>query len=56
MANQAVEEEIIPITRQIQPPPPKVVYMLVIVDDINDIIDELQIEDTEAKDKKSLHL
>lgn len=57
---QAVEEEIIPVTRQDQPPPPppppppKVVDMLVIVDDNTDIKDELEIEDTEATDKTAI--
>jgi len=60
MTNQAVEEEIIPVTRQDQPPPPppppppKVVDMLVIVDDNTDIKDELQIEDSEANDKTAI--
>ncbi len=60
MQNQAVEEEIIPITRQDEvkppppPPPPKVVDMLVIVDDNTDIKDELQIEDSEANDKTAI--
>lgn len=60
MSGQAVEEEIIPITRQDQvpppppPPPPKVVDMLVIVDDNTDIKDELQIEDTEADAKTAI--
>ena len=53
---QAVEEEIIPITREQEvkppppPPPPKVVEVLNIVDDDVEIEDELQIEDTEADD------
>lgn len=57
---QAVEEEIIPITRQDEikppppPPPPKVVDMLVIVDDDTDIKDELEIEDTEVDDKTAI--
>jgi protein TonB len=60
ITNQAVEEEIIPVTRQDQPPPPppppppKVVDMLVIVDDNTDIKDELQIEDSEANDKTAI--
>ena len=60
MSDQAVEEEIIPITRQDQvpppppPPPPKVVDMLVIVDDNTDIQDELEIEDSEATDKTAI--
>jgi protein TonB len=60
MANQSVEEEIIPVTRQDQPPPPppppppKVVDMLVIVDDNTEIKDELEIEDSEANDKTAI--
>lgn len=51
---QAVEEEIIPITRQDEvkppppPPPPKVVEVLNIVDNNVKIEDELKIDDTEA--------
>ena len=51
---QAVEEEIIPITREQEvkppppPPPPKVVEVLNIVDDNVKIEDELKIDDTEA--------
>lgn len=57
---QAVEEEIIPVTRQEEvkppppPPPPKVVDILNIVDDNMDIKDELQIDDTEATDKTAI--
>lgn len=53
---QAVEEEMIPVTREQEvkppppPPPPKVVEVLNIVDDDVEIEDELQIEDTEADD------
>lgn len=52
----AVEEEIIPITREMEvkpppPPPPKVVEVLNIVDDDVKIDDELKIEDSEADDK-----
>lgn len=60
MEGQAVEEEIIPITRQDEikppppPPPPKVVDMLVIVDDNTDIKDELEIEDSEVDDKTAI--
>ncbi len=59
MSNQAIEEEIIPVTRQDQPPPPpppppKVVDMLVIVDDNTEIIDELEIEDSEATNKTAI--
>lgn len=57
LQSQAIEEEIIPITREQEvkppppPPPPKVVEVLNIVDDDVEIEDELQIEDTEADDK-----
>jgi protein TonB len=60
MDGQAVEEEIIPITRQEEvkppppPPPPKVVDMLVIVDDKTEIDEELEIEDTEVNDKTAI--
>lgn len=60
LADQAVEEEIIPVTRQDEvkppppPPPPKVVDMLVIVDDNTDIQDELEIEDSEVNDKTAI--
>jgi protein TonB len=52
----AVEEEIIPITREMEvkpppPPPPKVIEVLNIVDDDVEIDDELEIEDSEADDK-----
>ncbi len=52
----AVEEEIIPITREQEvkpppPPPPKVIEVLNIVDDNVKIDDELMIEDSEADDK-----
>ena len=54
---QAVEEEIVPITRQDEvkppppPPPPAVVEVLNIVDDNVKINDELKIDDTEANDQ-----
>lgn len=57
IAQQEVEDEIIPITRQEEvkppppPPPPKVVEVLNIVDDETDIEEELEIEDTEADEK-----
>jgi protein TonB len=60
ISDQAVEEEIIPVTRQEEvkppppPPPPKVVDMLVIVDDNTEIQDELEIEDSEADDKTAI--
>ncbi len=52
----AVEEEIIPITREQEvkpppPPPPKVIEVLNIVDNDVKIDDELMIEDSEADDK-----
>ncbi|WP_372776721.1 energy transducer TonB [Mangrovibacterium sp.] len=56
VVQQAVEDEIIPITRQEEvkppppPPPPKVVEVLTIVDDDTEIEDELDIDDTEADD------
>lgn len=58
---QAVEEEVIPVTRQEEvkppppPPPPKVVDILNIVDNNMDIKDELQIDDTEANDKTAIN-
>jgi periplasmic protein TonB len=57
IAEQEVEDEIIPITRQEEvkppppPPPPKVVEVLNIVDDDTEIDDELEIEDTEADEE-----
>ena len=56
MSAVAVEEEIIPITREQEgkpppPPPPKVIEVLNIVDDNVKIDDELMIEDSEADDK-----
>lgn len=52
---QAVEEEIIPITREQEikpppPPPPQAVEVLNIVDNDVEIEDELKIQDTEADD------
>lgn len=59
VAEQEVEEEIIPITRQEEkppppPPPPKVVEVLNIVDDDIEIEDELEILDTEADDETAI--
>ncbi|WP_159517567.1 energy transducer TonB [Sunxiuqinia indica] len=57
VAEQEVEDEIIPITRQEEvkppppPPPPKVVEVLNIVEDDVEIEDELEIQDTEADDE-----
>jgi len=54
---QAVEEEIVPITRQDEvkppppPPPPAVVEVLNIVDNNVKIDDELKIDDSEANDQ-----
>ncbi len=49
---QEVEDEIIPITRELEvpppPPPPQVIEVLTIVDDDVDIEDELIIDDTEV--------
>jgi protein TonB len=52
----AIEEEIIPITREQEvkpppPPPPKVIEVLNIVDDDIKIDDQLMIDDSEADDK-----
>ncbi len=55
--DQEIEEEIIPITRELEvkppppPPPPAVVEVLNIVDDDVEIEDELEIEDTDADDE-----
>jgi periplasmic protein TonB len=52
--SQEVEEEIIPVTRELEvqppppPPPPKVIDFLTIIDDDIKIDDELKIEDSEA--------
>lgn len=57
IAEQEVEDEVIPITRQEEikppppPPPPAVVEVLNIVDDDTEIEDELEIEDTEADEE-----
>jgi protein TonB len=55
LGNMAMEEEIIPITRQeeIKPPPPpkpQVVEIIEIVEDDVEIEDELEMEDTEANE------
>jgi protein TonB len=52
----AIEEEIIPVTREQEvkpppPPPPKVIEVLNIVDDDIKIDDQLMIDDSEADDK-----
>ncbi len=60
VAEQDVEDEIIPITRQEEvkppppPPPPKVVEVLNIVDDETEIEDELEIEDTDIDDNTAI--
>lgn len=60
MAEQDVEDEIIPITRQEEvkppppPPPPKVVEVLNIVDDETEIEDELEIEDTDIDEETAI--
>jgi protein TonB len=60
VAEQDVEDEIIPITRQEEvkppppPPPPKVVEVLNIVDDETDIDDELEIEDSDIDEKTAI--
>ncbi len=52
-----IEEEIIPVTREEEikppppPPPPKVIDVINIVDDDVEIIDELEIADSEADDE-----
>ncbi|MDX9883908.1 MAG: energy transducer TonB [Prolixibacteraceae bacterium] len=57
IAEQEVEDEIIPITRQEEvkppppPPPPKTVEVLTIVDDDTELEDELEIDDSEADDQ-----
>ncbi|HBL75125.1 MAG: energy transducer TonB [Bacteroidetes bacterium GWF2_42_66] len=54
IAEQEVEDEIIPITRQEEvkppppPPPPKTIEVLTIVDDDTEINEELEIDDSEA--------
>lgn len=59
---QAIEEEIIPVTREKQvqppppPPPPKVVEMLNIVDDDVKIENELEIEDSEADENTIINV
>jgi len=57
IAEQEVEDEIIPITRQEEvkppppPPPPKTIEVLTIVDDDTEINEELEIDDSEADNK-----
>lgn len=62
LSGQAIEEEIIPITRQEEikppppPPPPKVTEVLNIVEDDVEIEDELEIEDTEADEETEIEM
>ena len=62
LGDQAIEEEIIPITRQEEvkppppPPPPKVTEVLNIVEDDVEIEDELEIEDTEADEETQVEM
>jgi len=62
VAEQEVEDEIIPITRQEEvkppppPPPPKVVEVLNIVDDETEIEDELEIEDTDIDEETAIEV
>nr|MBD3623195.1 TonB family protein [Sunxiuqinia sp.] len=62
VAEQDVEDEIIPITRQEEvkppppPPPPKVVEVLNIVDDETEIEDELEIEDTDIDEQTAIEV
>ena len=62
VAEQEVEDEIIPITRQEEvkppppPPPPKVVEVLNIVDDETEIEDELEIEDSDIDEETAIEV
>ncbi|MGQ7868969.1 energy transducer TonB [Sunxiuqinia sp. sy24] len=62
MAEQEVEDEIIPITRQEEvkppppPPPPKVVEVLNIVEDDVEIEDELEIQDTDIDEETAIEV
>jgi protein TonB len=62
LGDMALEEEIIPITRQEEikppppPPPPKVTEVLNIVEDDVEIEDELEIEDTEADEAMEIEM
>jgi protein TonB len=57
LAEEEIEDEVIPITRQEQikppppPPPPKVVEVLTIVEDDVEIEEEFEFESTEANDE-----
>lgn len=60
LTDQAVEETLIPITQQEEkkqelPPLPKLVDLLVIVENNTDIIDELEIIDTEANSETAVY-
>ncbi|WP_299578914.1 energy transducer TonB [uncultured Sunxiuqinia sp.] len=62
MAEQVVEDEVIPITRQEEvkppppPPPPKVVEVLNIVEDDVEIEDELEIQDTDIDEETAIEV
>jgi len=57
LAADAIEDEVIPVTRQEEvkppppPPPPKVVEVLTIIDDDVELDEEFEFESTEADDK-----
>lgn len=60
LTDQAVEEIVIPITKPEEtkpelPPPPKVVDLLLIVENNAEIIDELEIIDTEVTSETAIH-
>lgn len=61
LGDMQIEEEIIPITRQEEikpppPPPPQAVEVLNIVDDEEEIVEELEIEDTEANEETEVEI
>ncbi|NOZ46629.1 MAG: energy transducer TonB [Chlorobi bacterium] len=62
LGDMAIEEEIIPITRQEEvkppppPPPPKVTEVLNIVEDDVEIEDELEIEESEADEETQIEM
>lgn len=57
LSAEAIEDEVIPVTRQEEvkppppPPPPKVVEVLTIIDDDVELDEEFEFESTEADDK-----
>ncbi|MBN2805765.1 MAG: energy transducer TonB [Prolixibacteraceae bacterium] len=57
LSSEAIEDEVIPVTRQEEvkppppPPPPKVVEVLTIIDDDVELDEEFEFESTEADDK-----